>query len=72
MDYSLKFNSSTTSQNLEIKFRFDPAVESADIQDKLVLSFQEVVDNLRKAVDANTINSLKDRVEEVEGTASIK
>lgn len=68
VDYSVKFNTASTPQDLEFRFRFDPPVQFST-GDVLKLNMAAIVANLRAAVDAGTINSLKERIEEVEATA---
>jgi hypothetical protein len=68
VDYSLQFNTATTQQDVEFRFRFDPAAD-LNADDTVRLSMEAVVSNLLAAVQNGTISSLKDRVEEVEGTA---
>jgi hypothetical protein len=69
VDYSIKFNDTTTQQDVELKFSWNPPTELKS-GDTLKLSLNSLIANLRAAVDAGTISSLKDRVEEVEGSIS--
>jgi hypothetical protein len=69
VDPSIQFNTATTQQDVELKFRFDPAIDLAE-DDTLALNINALVQNLREAVDAGTISSLKDRIEEVESSGT--
>lgn len=69
VDYSIKFNSATTDQDVEFKWKFEPPVE-LDAGNKLSLALATVVATLRQAGDAGTLASLKEHVESSEGNAS--
>jgi hypothetical protein len=66
VNYSLKFNSATTPQDIEFKFRFDPAIET-QAGDVIRLKLDSIVSHLRLAADNGSIASLKERVEEKVG-----
>lgn len=69
VDYSIKFNSATTDQDVEFKWKFEPAID-LDAGNKLSLALATVVSALRQAGDAGTLSSLKDHVENTEGSGS--
>jgi hypothetical protein len=68
VNYSVKFNSASSPQDIEFKFKFDPAVELSD-GSTLNVSMAKVVEQLRLAVDSGDIASMKERIEAVEGAA---
>jgi hypothetical protein len=68
VDYSLKFNELTTPQDVEFKWKFDPAVEFTGTTEKLEVSLAEVITSLGTA----DLSSLKERAESSEGKCSVK
>ena len=69
VNYSVKFNAETTPQDIEFKFRFDPAIDVSD-GSTLNISMAQVVEELRLRADNTVghIGSMKERIEAVEGS----
>lgn len=69
--YSVKFNSVTTSKDVEFVFKFEPAIE-VKAGGTVNLALTTIATTLREAADANQLNdeSLKEFIEGVEGTGS--
>ncbi|MBC7691569.1 MAG: hypothetical protein H7222_07350 [Methylotenera sp.] len=70
VSYSLSFNGQTTPEDIEFRFKFDPAVDFED-GNTLNLSLNTVVSKLRQAIDSapgGSISSLKSQIENVEGS----
>jgi hypothetical protein len=72
VDYSVKFNEATSPQDVEFRFRLDPPLTTTEGVSSLELSLKEVVAKLRQAADSGSLASLKDRVEEVEGSVQAR
>lgn len=73
VDYSVKFNSLTTDQDVEFRWKFDPALDLESGTRALELSLSTVVTALRSWAD-NPTGSLKDEIEKdgSEGSATKK
>lgn len=72
VDYSLNYNGYKSEQDVEFKWKFEPAIDLEAATESLQLSFNSVVARLKEAVQSGSIEKLKERVEEVEGSATAK
>ncbi len=70
---SVKFDSVTTSNDVELVFNFEPAIE-VNGGCKVTLALTTIATTLRQAADSNQLNdeSLKQFIEGVEGTGSVE
>lgn len=70
VDYSVKFNSATTDQDVEFKWKFEPPIDlDAGV---ISLRLNEVIAALRQAGDDGTLASLKTHCESIESSGRKK
>jgi len=71
VDYSVDFNGTTSTEDIEFKWKFDPPVVLNGSTDALQLSLATVTDKLRGDADRNTLGSdLKGEIESTEDSDS--
>lgn len=66
VDYSVRFNGIQSTEDIEFKWKFNPAVSISANTDELKVSFASVVSALRAAAQAGTLNQMKDQIEAAE------
>lgn len=71
VDYSIKFNDQTTTEDVEFKWKFEPAIE-LEAGNALTLAISSVVSALRSAGDAGTLANVKSHIESIEESGSKK
>lgn len=70
-NYSVEYNGVTSTEDIEFRFRFEPALELDDATGALQLSLADVVSALRNAASIDA-SKLKQYIDAAEGSASRK
>ena len=66
VDYSVRFNGQEANEDIEFKWKFNPAVAIDANTSQLTLSFASVVSALRAAAEAGSLDQMKNHVEALE------
>ncbi|MBI3534146.1 MAG: hypothetical protein HY072_01490 [Deltaproteobacteria bacterium] len=62
VNYSVKFNTQEANEDIEFKWKFNPALDLTNAVSALKLSFSTIISTLKAAADAGTLSKIKSHI----------